>query len=161
MIFGALAAAFALIAEIIVFGLPSLTDPHAGALFDFGAGYSFTTFLSLLGIALIEEGSKLLFLLSLKRYPFLTKSLFPIGTIGNSVLFGIGFWLPEAALAEMSSAFSVSLLATLALHVTTSICLGFLLKNQTKLLPNAANIWLISAAVCLHFLYNFLSLSVR
>jgi hypothetical protein len=106
-IFGLLAAAFAFIAELTA----SLFYP---SLFLFTLPLTFWVVLSLGLIALIEEGSRLLFA---RQYLITHK---PRSWLLAALLFGIGFALPEATLSWWNEPAWPALLASL-LHVLLSV----------------------------------------
>lgn len=149
VIFGALSASFALLLEIGILSLGDITTPTfvAPRLSDF-----FTLFAA----SLIEEFSKFLFLLQYTRRFFATLSPSLWGMLLLGLLFGIGFSIPEFALALSTSPDSLlPLVGIMALHIVTSMIIATLvLYRRSRSLIELA--LFLGSAVALHFLYNFI-----
>lgn len=147
--FGLLAASFALVLEV--------------ALFD-GFFFSPKTLMSVFlltafGVAILEEGSKALFLRQY-AFRFLSREHHQEdASFATSILFGaffgLGFAAVEAAflLWIFPSIFTLFFLGTVALHLLTSIILvRYYLK--TPLPRFRPSLPFISLAIFLHLLYN-------
>lgn len=155
VVFGILAASFALLVEILITSLIPAIPSTLQHIFSFG------TFLTLLGIACIEESAKYLFLSQYaKRFsaniiPSLRISI-PIGA-----LFGAGFAIVEIFLATgtMQSHPSLAIPSMAMLHIITGIMFSVFLfsplyrrltVSKRRLLAS----YLIASAILLHTLYN-------
>lgn len=144
-IYGALAGSAALLAQVFF-------------LLIFGESVSLTyfTLASLIGAALIEESSKLLFLVQIfKRFG--TKAL-----VWYTLLsFGLGFATLEICLSLLSQAYNPSILllvlTNILLHLITVFIIGLFLRNLSLSKPRFLLILLIFLTG-LHTLFNFLRL---
>jgi hypothetical protein len=149
ILFGILAASFALALELLATGLSSVSLSSLETL-------SLKALLILAGIALIEEASKYVFL---RQYA----SRFFVAGIGKPALltasllgagFGIGFAVPEifflysGAIASPALAF----IATAGLHLATSIAFAISIFSFSERRFSAFLI--LSAAILLHLSYN-------
>lgn len=108
------------------------------------------TFFSLLILALIEEGAKIIFFLrSRTRFGTLTYRPLLFGTS-----FGVGFAsLEYFALSHLDMATKGPLFGILLVHIVTSILLVYLLRNTFT----RNRIWVtLSILTLLHFGYNIL-----
>ena len=155
VVFGILAASLALLAELFIASLtPAIPLTLENA-------FSFGTLLTLLGVAIIEEVSKYLFLHQYARRfsaPFVPslKISLSLGT-----LFGIGFAAPEMYLATgvFLSSPVLTFPSMLAVHVVTSVMFALFLFSalyQRLTIPKKWLLasYLIAAAILLHMLYN-------
>jgi|GEM_PF-2544337 len=164
ILFGALAASFALILELLAVSLFSVSGQalFAPIPFTFGETLSLETLLILLCVAFIEETSKYLFLRQYAKRLF-TNIEIPINhALILGTLFGLGFTLLEAFfLMNVSAAHPfLTLLGTASVHIATSIAFALFLFSS----PSPSLQWpkryrfsalsLISAAVLFHTLYN-------
>lgn len=153
LLFGALAASFALIIELLMMNLLPVSLTLEGT-FSFGILSSF------LLLALIEEASKYIFLLRYKKYaPYRSEPTFSIYAV-LAVLFGVGFSSLEIVFASqnISMVSLSSILSTLLLHIGTSlIFISFLFSQPEQKRPLALkSSWIILVAVLLHLAYNVL-----
>ncbi len=144
-IYGALAGSAALLAQVFF-------------LLIFGENVSLTyfTLASLIGAALIEESSKLLFLVQIfKRFG--TKTL-----VWHTLLsFGLGFSAFEICLSLLSQTYNPSILllvlTNILLHLITVFIIGFFLRSLSLSKTRFLLILLI-VLTGLHTLFNFLRL---
>lgn len=156
IIFGILSSCFALVFELVALSLSSFSgQPLALSLFAFGETFSLATAFSLLGLALIEETSKYLFL---RQYAlrYLKDSLASLrGALLLGILFGLGFSSLEIALTvsagEAASFFAPAGIAVI--HILTSLGFAAYLFHFSPRRPFFAP-FLILAATFLHALYN-------
>lgn len=108
------------------------------------------TFFSLLILALIEEGAKIIFFLR-SRTRFGTLSYTPL-LFGTS--FGVGFAsLEYFALSHLEVTTNGPLLGILLVHIVTSILLVYLLRNTFTKNRILATLGILTL---LHFVYNIL-----
>lgn len=145
--FGILAGCFALLVELLIASLFSLSMESL---------QSFSTYslLLLFGIAFVEETAKYLFLFQYaKRFFHDTAATFARALLLGGI-FGIGFASTEFILVEQSAASfpTLALTGTAGLHVVISIIFAihifvFFRERFSPTLP-------ITAAVFLHTLYN-------
>src|SRR3989344_667132 len=164
ILFGALAASFALILELLAVSLFSLSGqtlfvsiPSA-----LGGTFSLETLPILFLIAFIEEASKYIFLRQYARRLLPHTEISLNHTLILGALFGLGFTLLETFFLMNASAlhsFS-TLLGTASVHMATSIAFALFLFSFSspslqwlKRRPFSA-LSLISAAVLFHTLYN-------
>lgn len=153
--FGILASGFALLVELLVSGIvPAISTLSQEP-------FSFSTFLSLVCLASIEEVSKYLFLSQyIRRFspslPSSWKHSFWLGA-----LFGIGFAAPETFLATgaFSSAPLLAFPSMITVHIITSILFAvFLFSSLYRSLTGSKRhllaSYLIASAILLHTLYN-------
>lgn len=148
LIFGVLGASFALLLELVFLNITHLYN-YTSFVFDFSS-------LSLLAAtALIEEGSKYLFLRQyLVRFPDSSR-IFSLALL-SAVVFGLGFASLESVLALSTgpiSRDSLFLLGTTLLHIITSIIIVLFLRQGSKTLSQIL-LFPLFIAFFLHFLYN-------
>lgn len=150
-IFGLLAASFALLLELVILNLSSLHD-YASLPFDFSN-------LSILATAaLIEEGSKYLFVRTYLDRFFGNLNLDTLKLLALGLFFGGGFAAIEVTLSLSGNPTPTPnelfhILATALLHVTTSLVILFCLKDAPR--RSLGEIFLpLSLAFSLHLLYN-------
>jgi len=169
ILFGALAASFALILELLAVSLFSLSGqtlfvsiPSA-----LGGTFSLETLPILLGIAFIEEASKYTFLRQYARRLLTHTEISLNHTLILGTLFGLGFTLLETFFLMNAPAlppFSV-LLGIASVHIATSIAFAlflFTFSNLSQQEPNKRSfsaLSLLSAAILFHTLYNLAILS--
>lgn len=151
ILFGTLAASFALIIELLIMNLFALPFTLEGA-------FSFKIVLSFLLLALIEEGSKYLFLLRYRKYAP-DKNAFTFSTsLLTAILFGIGFSSLEIIFASqnlvVASLFPI--VRTLLLHISTSLFLIYFLFSRWQQEHSFAlkGFGILSSAILLHLMYN-------
>lgn len=150
-IFGLLAASFALLLELVILNLSSLHD-YSSVPFDFSN-------LSILALAaLIEEGSKYLFVRTYLSRFFEGLNIDPLKLLALGAFFGAGFAAIEVTLSlsgnpDPSSSDLLHILATAVLHVATSLVILFFLKDAARRSLGALFLPL-SLAFALHMLYN-------
>lgn len=153
IIFGFLAAAFALIVELTVFSVFTLSESASVTpLPTDGSSLSLSILVTLLLGALIEEASKYLFLL---RYGILRLAGQTVTTrtaLGLGLVFGLGFAIPEAWFAWSTIGLKIAPIAGIVLvHAVTSILLAAaLLDPSSRLRPRIAYI----LATIIHIAYN-------
>lgn len=153
IIFGFLAAAFALIAELLVFSLFTFSESASVTPLPIGgAELSFSVLLTLLLGALIEEASKYLFLLRYRIIRIREETLSFLQTALTGLLFGLGFSLPEAWFAWDTIGLKAAPITGIVLvHAVTSILLAAaLLDPSSRLRPRIAYI----LATIIHIAYN-------
>jgi len=150
-IFGLLAASFALLLELVILNLSSLHD-YSSLPFDFSS-------LSILALAaLIEEGSKYLFVRTYLSRFFEGLDLDTPKLLTLGLFFGAGFSAIEVTLSlsgtpTPSSNDLLRILATALLHVATTLAILFFLKEAGR--RSLGGIFLpLSLAFALHLLYN-------
>lgn len=152
ILFGALAASFALIIELLMMNLLPVSLTLEGT-FSFGILSSF------LLLALIEEASKYIFLLRYKKYaPYRSKPTFLTSAV-LAILFGVGFSSLEIVFASQNiSIVSLSSILSTLLHIGTSLIFVSFLFSKPKQDQSIAlkSSWIILVAVLLHLAYNIL-----
>lgn len=148
-IFGLLAASFALVVELVALNLSSLHD-YSSLAFDF----------SNLGIlataALIEEGSKYLFVRKYLARFFAGITLDTLKLLVIGFFFGAGFATIEVAFAlsgNPAQSDLLRILATALLHIATSLIILFFLKNEAGR-PLGRFFLPLGLAFALHLIYN-------
>ncbi len=147
IIFGILGASFALLLEMVFLNVTHLYD-YTSLTFDF------SSFALIATTALIEEGSKYLFL---RQYliRFNTSLTTFRTTLLSALCFGLGFASLEGILALTTGPLSQDswfLLGTTLLHIATSILLLAFLRRSQSLLFGL--VFPLSLAFFLHALYN-------
>jgi hypothetical protein len=148
IIFGVLGASFALLLELVFLNATHLYD-YTSLTFNFSSLFLIAT------TALIEEGSKYLFL---RQYLIRFNARFSRlrTALLQACCFGIGFASLEGALALSTGPLSQDswfIVGTTLLHVTTSIIIAtFLRRGSSSLLFNF--IFPLTCAFFLHTLYN-------
>ncbi len=157
VVFGALAASFALLLELLVASLSSVPIALEGK-------FSFMVLLVIVGIAIIEEMSKYIFLRQYVRRFFTHTNPTLQTSLILGALFGTGFAAIETAIAAaMPLPYSpLPFLATASIHITTSVAFAvFLLTSAAPRQSDAPAVrqhfpasWLIASAILLHTLYN-------
>lgn len=154
-IFGTLSAFFAVMLEIVALDTSRVHETTSVTL-------TLGTLITLLTIALIEEGSKYLFLRQHFLRSYATKSP-TMNTVFALVLgFGGGFTAVEAAFIFSGGTPDnfLWLLGILFVHVATAFILTMFLKYPEKRSPGAFFLPL-AFAILIHFCYDvFLSLSL-
>lgn len=147
ILFGILAASFALALELLATGLSSVSLVSLETL-------SFKVALVLSGIALIEEVSKYIFLRQYALRFFATNK----SAIKNAVLlgagFGIGFAAPEIFLMQSGAIASpaMAFIGTAGLHMATSSAFAITLFSFSE--RRFSSFLILSAAILLHLFYN-------
>lgn len=152
-LFGILAAIFALIIELLLFGFipDSLMISETLA---------FTNLVTLFGIALIEEVSGYIFLRQYALRFLSEKKWLAQDPLFLGVSFGIGFATLEILLIqnEMSKLPELAALGTAGIHIITSSMFAFtLFSSTTKHLSSGL---ILVAATLLHTLYNVIALTI-
>ncbi len=153
LLFGILAASFALIFELLLPGLDPASLMSSETLFP-------QTLIILLGIALIEESSKYIFLRQYALRFLLAKQLLAKNIFLLGISFGVGFSTLEILLIqnEMLAFPYLAALGTACLHIATSIIFAFsLLSSVEKRFPSFL---VLLIALLLHTLYNVVALAV-
>ncbi len=153
LLFGMLAASFALIFELLLSGV----NP---AFLIISETLTFKTLVALLGIALLEEVSKYIFLRQYALRFLLAKKLLAKNIFLLGISFGVGFSALEILLIqnEMLAFPYLASLGTACLHIATSIIFAFsLLSSAEKRFPPFL---VLLIALLLHTLYNIVVLAV-
>ena len=148
-IFGTLAAFFAIILEIVTLDLSHLSDYSSLTL-------AFSSLVLLMAVALIEEGSKYLFLRQyLLRY-FAAVPLTPRQALSLGLGFGVGFSAIEAAFIISRKTGTNDLLwlsGIFLVHIAAALIFVFFLKHPEK--RNFSAFFLpLFLTVLIHFLYD-------
>lgn len=153
VLFGILAASFALILETLGASLFSLSTQIEG--------FSFKTLLVLLSIAFIEESSKYIFLRQFAQRFIARIQPTPKNALLLGVLFGIGFSLLETffLLNIAGSHPFLAFLKTTTVHIITSIIFALFLFPSTnpskwRFSPRS----LVLFAIIFHTIYNITAL---
>lgn len=153
-IYGIFAACFALILELILFGL--LPTNFFGFLeTQAPATLSLAPLLGLFFFSLIEEGSRFLFLLRFKKnISELSASFLEKGWLLAGATFGLGFGGLEIGAAFLFDNLSqvIFLPGTVILHVLLSVGIAFLVFRLEEKKRLASFLFLL--AVVIHLLYN-------
>lgn len=153
-LFGILAASFALIIELLLFVLMPASLMISETL-------AFTNLFALLGVALIEEVSKYIFLRQYALRFLSEKKLLIRNALLLGVSFGIGFSALEIVLIqnEMSRFPGLEPLGTAGVHIITSSMLASILLSAVTKRVSSGLIILV-AAILLHALYNVIALTI-
>lgn len=156
ILFGILSASFSLFIELIAFSLSMLSGSLSSAFspFAFEGTFSAMTLFSLLGVALIEETSKYIFLRQYALRYLREMSTSVRGALLLGTLFGLGFASLETFLTVQTGIGTpvFSLFGTAGIHIVTSLIFAsYLLRFSRRpfLAPG-----LIATTVVLHTLYN-------
>lgn len=147
LLFGFLSAVFALAIELLLTGIPSVA-------LDTLAILSFQAIPILLSLALVEEGSKYLFLRQYARRFFTASKPLLRDTLLLGTTFGIGFALPEILLLQYAP-LSPPLLAfvgTASLHILTSVALAIAIFSFSE--KRRARFFVLAAVILFHTFYN-------
>lgn len=154
-IFGLLAASFALILELLVVSLFSLTGYSAFSFFTFAPEHPVLlhSLVTLFCFAFVEEASKLALL---KQFTLRFSEKLPLSTatiLLSGIVFGSGFATAEIALAvTLTSIPSPSaLVGAVGIHLLTGCLFAFAFFSHTR---RFSPIIAIILAVVLHTLYN-------
>ncbi len=153
MVFGALAAAFALIAELLVFSLFTFSENSSVTPLPVSeSGLSITILTTLLLGALIEEASKYLFLIRYRVLRLRENAPALKGALLLGLFFGLGFSLPEAWSAWHTIGLEAApITGIVAIHTITSLLLA-----ASALIPDSRfRPWLaFILAAGVHIAYN-------
>lgn len=166
ILFGFLAASFALIFEFLTMSLLSFSDQtlFTSLLFSFDGILSLKTFFILLGIVCIEESSKYIFLRQYaNRFFTRIESTFK-NSLFLGVFFGLGFSLLEFFFlintSEVRSLFPI--FGTAFVHTLTSVAFAlFLFPDTSKNWLNRgkfSTLSLLFIAILFHMVYNLMAL---
>lgn len=152
-LFGILAATFALIVELLLPGW-HLADLMISGTLDF------TVLVALLGVALIEEGFKYIFLRQYALRFLPEKKVLIRDALLLGVSFGIGFSAIEMLLiqSEMSALYGFAPLGTAGIHITTSVLFAVALCSPLR--KHFLSSFALAAAVIFHTLYNMIVLTI-
>ncbi|MFZ2299812.1 MAG: PrsW family glutamic-type intramembrane protease [Candidatus Moraniibacteriota bacterium] len=153
ILFGILAAGSALIAELLIASFSPVPITLEGT-------FSFVVFFAIVGIALIEEIVKYVFLRQYVRRFFAQETPSLKASLSLGTLFGLGFAAPEIYLATgvFQSFPLLAFPSILAVHIMTSVAFAlFLFSSSPRFTGPKRQLLvfsLIAAAVLLHTLYN-------
>jgi hypothetical protein len=153
IIFGVLSAAFALIAELLVFSFSVFTESASSTPLPIGGGsLSVAIILTIVVGALIEEASKYLFLIRYHVLRLADRELALGSLLLLGLLFGLGFALPEAWFAWSAVGLEAAPIAgVILIHTLTSILLAAILLSPSK---RFSPLFAFLLAVSLHIAYN-------